>query len=122
MKIINLTPHPLVIYDDSGITDAAHILGQWPPTGTMARLPERIVPIPPITTDQGVMPTMGVSYDEGIEGLPEPQEGTVFVVSRVLAAEVPRPDVYFPFGEVRDADGRIIGCRALGQFSHSQRG
>jgi hypothetical protein len=40
----------------------------------------------------------------------------------VLAAAVDRDDLYFPLEEVRDEEGRIIGCRALGRFSHGDRG
>lgn len=116
MKLINLTSHTVVLYDDSGLIDSTHVLGTWSPSGPMARLPERTVAIPPVDTDQGVMPTVGVTYGEGTQGLPEPADGTSYVVSRVLAAALTREDVYFPHGEVRDQNGRIIGCRALGRF------
>ena len=31
-----------------------------------------------------------------------------------------RNDLYFPFDEVRDAQGRIVACRALGRFDHRE--
>lgn len=116
MKLVNLTAHPVVLYDMSPCVDGGRVLGQWVPSGDLARLPERTVAIAPADTDQGIMPTVGLTYHDGIEGLPASAEGTGYLVSRVLAAEVSRSDVYFPYGEVRDQAGRIIGCRALGQF------
>ena len=43
-----------------------------------------------------------------VVGLPDATPGVLLVVSRVVAREVPRHDLLFPDGEVRDADGRII--------------
>ena len=56
-----------------------------------------------------------LSFPE-VAHLPAPQPGVGYFVSRFLAARVPRNDLYFPADEVRDENGRIIGCRALGRF------
>jgi len=45
---------------------------------------------------------------------PEPQEGTIFIVSALTAQAVPdRQDVFIVDDAVRDDQGRIIGARAL---------
>ena len=49
-----------------------------------------------------------------ISGLPAPVEGTVYVVSRIVAEACKnRDDLLIVDDTVRDEDGRIIGCRAL---------
>jgi hypothetical protein len=49
-----------------------------------------------------------------VENLPEPQEGTIYIVSALTAQAVPeRKDVYITDDAVRDEQGRVIGCRAL---------
>lgn len=118
----NLTPHPVVIYPD-GVADRARAdqaIASWASSGAMARLVERVGPARSLATDQGVVPVSVVSYADEVEGLPEPREGTAYIVSRVTAAAVARADLYFPLDEVRDGQGRIIGCRALGRFAHAR--
>lgn len=54
----------------------------------------------------------------GVTGLPQPSDGQVFLVSRVLAAALPsRRDLVFPFREIRDLEGRIVAVESLGTFA-----
>jgi hypothetical protein len=49
-----------------------------------------------------------------VEGLPEPAEGVLYVVSMLVRQAVPeRTDVASPGELVRDEQGRVIGCRGL---------
>ena len=114
LTLINLTPHPVVMYAGDGP------VASWAPSGVVARLVERVGPVCRLVTDQGEVAMADMSYAEGIEGLPEAGEGTAYIVSRVLAAAVVRDDLYFPLDEVRDDEGRIAGCRALGKFIHEE--
>jgi hypothetical protein len=51
-----------------------------------------------------------------VEELPAPQPGVWLVVPRVVADACPgRRDLVFPYREVRDDTGRVIGCTALGR-------
>src|SRR5690606_42059691 len=51
-----------------------------------------------------------------VEGLPEEQEGVVYIVSRVVVEAMPdRKDLFFPDELIRDEKGRVIGCSALGR-------
>ena len=114
LRLVNLTTHPVVVQvgDDNPIA-------AWPASGAFARIVEEVSAPTGMDTDQGFVPVSLVRYADTVEGLPGKVSGTAYLVSRVLAAAVPRDDLYFPLDEVRDATGRIIGCRALGQFDHS---
>jgi hypothetical protein len=116
LTLINLTTHPVIVY--AGDRSVA----SWPPSGGFARLEEVLDGKGSLATDQGEVPGVRIRYSERVADLPEPRAGTAYIVSRVLAAAVARDDLYFPYDEVRDADGRIVGCRALGQFVHDSGG
>ena len=104
--LVNLTPHAVAVYaDDQPIVSV-------PASGVVARLDE-------MTTADGVIAGIpAVTVDLGnVTGLPVPAEGATYIVSMPtlmgLAAAGSRPDCYYPFGQVRDDRGRIIGCRSL---------
>jgi len=113
MTLVNLTPHPIGLSVDGVVTTI-------PTSGSVAR----------VSTTPGAQcgilhglpvflpPTFGA-----VEGLPEAQEGTVFVVSMIVAsglqaAGLSRPDVVCPGtgpqdGAVRDEQGRILAVTRL---------
>lgn len=106
-KFINLTPHTVQLVKEDG-TVAAEYASQGE-----ARVTETLTG----TTRIGGVPVSTVRYGEP-KGLPEPVPGTYLIVSRVTAqAAAGRHDLLFPAREVRDAVGRIVGCRALGRFA-----
>lgn len=108
MKIINLTPHQLhflsseneelMVMPSSGVARAKQVRKA---TG------EIINGIPVYENTYG-----------SVEGLPEPVEGAIFVVSALTAQAVKgeRSDVFIVDDAVRDNEGRIIGCRALARI------
>lgn len=99
--IVNLTPHALNIHTENGIITV-------PPSGQVARLQTISRPCPPV---QGI-PTEITSFC-GAEGLPEPEEGTIFVVSLMVAESAWRDDVFSPGELIQDDQGRPIGCQGL---------
>ena len=110
VHVANLTAHTLRVYDGETV------IAEWPTTEPIARREEQRQPLPALHTSQGDVPVVGTTYGSVVD-LPEPVEGTVYVVSRVLAEAVrERTDVFFPAEEVRDSDGRIVGCRSFGRF------
>ena len=115
VSVVNLTLHPVTVYD------ADRPVASWPPSGAFARLVESHAPAPTVLTEQGPVPVTEISYAPTVADLPEPVPGTVFLVSRVLAAAVPRGDLLFPAEEVRDDHGQIIGCRTLARFAAPPR-
>lgn len=115
MRVVNLTPHEIVVYDEGAVVTA------FPQSGQVARIRENVSEARRVATDRGHVPVRSLSYASEIEWLPTPAKGTAYLVSRVLAAAIDREDLYFPGGEVRDETGQIIGCSYLGQFNHGGR-
>ena len=59
---------------------------------------------------------MEKSFNE-VEGLPEPQENTIYIVSALVAgAAKDRDDLVIPNDIVRDDKGNIIGCKNLARI------
>jgi len=120
VKFVNLTPHAIVIFLPNG--NKLEI----PPSGQVARVATYRNQVGTLSTPEGEIPLVRVEYGE-VEGLPErPEEGTVYIVSLVVAQAVKAspslaalwtgrllvPDTS-PQGAVRDSEGRIIGVKAL---------
>lgn len=105
VKLINLTPHEITVMWDSGVR-------RFPSQG-VARVDDLAADSDSI---DGI-PVVSVSPFD-IYGLPEEEEGTVFIVSRILAQALvgEREDLVFPFGEIRDDRGRIEAVRSLARF------
>ena len=103
-NIVNLTPHSITFVDGAGNTVLT-----VEPSGQVARcsvVREKVGMIGGIPVNK--------SQFGNVENLPEPQEGTIFIVSALTAQAVPeREDVFITDDAVRDEQGRIIGCRAL---------
>ena len=120
MRIINLTPHPVRLYTadtPDQVDDPDHgVLLTLPPSGKFARLGESVLGEDTVVTEEGVeIPVSRVSYAE-IQGLPEPQQGTVYVVPLMTALAAPaRTDLLVPYDQVRNPDGTVVGCRRLGR-------
>ena len=102
MTIVNLTPHTLnFVFNETKI--------DIEPEGSIARVSAKDTPMNPING----IPTFHTEYGE-IENLPAPCEGTVYVVSSLVAARCPeRTDVFVPGHPIRDDQGRIIGSSGL---------
>jgi hypothetical protein len=110
--IINLTPHALTLVSPCGETTTIA------PSGDIAR----------ISSTPGVelglaLPCQSFSAPTWgeVEGLPEPQADTIYIVSALVAGRLSgRPDVFSPGtgpkdGAVRDEGGRIVGVTRLVQ-------
>lgn len=98
---INLTPHALNIHTPDGVLNLA-------PSGGVARVATVETPGLPV----GGVPTVSTSYGE-VTGLPSPTEGTIYIVSGMVASAAPRGDVMSPGPLVRDEGGRPCGCQGL---------
>ena len=107
MQYVNLTPHVVNVYNDE------EVVMSLAPSGCVVRIDESVTPSVELDGIQFVDVSLGE-----VNGLPEEEEDTVFVVSMSLlmgmkAAGSNRQDCVYPFGQVRDDQGRIIGCRSL---------
>ena len=103
MLFVNLTPHALNVRKANGTSI------EIPPSGTVARRSaERVV----VGDIDGI--TVYATKFGQLEGLPEPSEDTVFIVSALAAqACADRHDVFVPGEAIRDEAGRVIGCDGL---------
>jgi hypothetical protein len=109
--LVNLTPHPIRLFGpDAGPEDAP--VRTIEPSGTVARL---------ATIDLGSNRMSDVEPYEAYElveyghahDLPPRKDGVAYIVSLVVALAVHRDDLLAPYGEVRNAEGTMIGCRFL---------
>lgn len=108
MKIVNLTPHALNLMPNGPDGPVVTI----PPSGTVARCATERTLVETVTVDGVTIPVNRTVFGE-VTGLPDPEPGTVYVVSAIVAQAVRRDDVFIVDNAVRDAEGRIIGARAL---------
>jgi len=114
-KVVNLTAHPVVVLDHEDVP-----LANFKPSGSVARLVEEATVGEPLHLDIGNIPMRMVRYGH-VDGLPEPDTSTVYIVSLVTAmTATDRNDVICPHGEVRDHNGRIIGVRGFARIEHHQ--
>jgi hypothetical protein len=107
---VNLTPHTIrLILPDGRVVEV-------PPSGQLARVGE----VRKKVREVEGLPVFAVEYGE-VEGLPSPQPGTRYLVSRpVLDAlrsrGVRRTDVFAPdtgAGAVRNERGEVVGVKSL---------
>ncbi len=105
MKIINLTPHAVTI---------ASLTIQ--PDGRIPRLREETRVVGEVSIDGHTLPVTETTLGE-LEGLPEPQRDTIYIVSRLVAEATPhRDDLFFPGRLVRDQEGRVVGAESLARL------
>lgn len=100
--LVNLTPHPVAIYGNRAVEDGP--VEVIPPSGTVTRL----ATIELGTNNGYELVQYGHAHD-----LPQPQPGTEYIVSLVVALAVHRDDLLAPYVEVRNEQGTMIGCRYL---------
>ena len=106
-RIVNLTPHPFTV-----VTGGQAVL-TVPPESTSARLAETQPQVTTLVVDGVDIPVYTTEYGE-VSGLPDPQDGVVYLVSQMVVAALPgRRDLYFPAKVVRDDSGRIIGAEGI---------
>lgn len=102
MNIINCTPHPINYVDPQGNKIDYPYSGQVP--RVEVTYAERVVDGIVLST-----PTFG-----HVIGLPESKEGTLYIVSRMIATACPfRNDLIVPCKYDRDENGKIQACRAF---------
>ena len=111
MKIVNLTPHSVVLVDPEG-NPALTI----PASGQVARVSCEVAIAGHVEVDGIAVPITHSVYGD-VENLPPQTPGTIYVVSSLVAQRVLyRADVFIPNESVRDSQGRIIGCKSLGHM------
>jgi hypothetical protein len=105
MKIVNLTPHKINIYNE-----AREQIFVIVPSGTVAKITVFMEKVGDILGVPIFKTTIGQP-----EGLPERSEGIIYIVSGMFRSHVKRDDLYQPGELLRDDEGRPIGCIGLSQ-------
>ena len=105
LRIVNLTSH------DVNLFVAGQILN-FKPSGTVAKVQSPVEEIGKI----GSVPIYKTVTGK-VEGLPDSENGTIFLVSHEVAENVPERvgiDVFIPSGAIYNGKGVLIGYRGLG--------
>lgn len=108
MKTINCTPHAIVLI----VGDRTF---EIPPSGIVPRCKTARNVVDEVEVEGIAVPITETVMGE-LEGMPEAEEGTLYIVSMLAATaarRLGRTDVVVPDDAVRDKDGKIVGCRAL---------
>jgi hypothetical protein len=127
-RLVNLTGHEIVLAahehaasdDDQGM-GAPSVL-HLAPAGQVARVDDSEARLGAgwLNTTDLLLRVTRLRRSRHVTGLPAPQAGTRFVVSRLTAhAARHRGDLAFPLDEVRDDQGRVIGAWGLGTYRRS---
>jgi hypothetical protein len=108
-EVINLTPHAISVANSEG-----DVVMTFPPSGNVAR----------VATSQEVVwelvgrPVTRTVFGE-VTGIPAPADGTVYLVSTLVAQAARRPDVVSPDTgptAVRK-DGQVVAVRGFQVFA-----
>ncbi len=106
--LVNLTPHAINIVDADGSA-----LLTVAPSGTVARCATAREVVGSIVMDNAAISVNRTVFG-AVQGVPDPAPDAYYIVSSLVAQALPdRQDLLIPDDTVRDAEGRIIGCRAL---------
>ncbi len=106
MRVRNLTPHPVILQAPDGAEVTI------PPEGVVPRVRETSAPAGAVEVEGVTIPLVTLRRSE-VEGLPEPEPGTLLIVSSLVAEAAGREDLVVPYDLVRDDQGRVVGARAL---------
>jgi hypothetical protein len=124
-RLVNLTDHAITVGsltpsphggDDAPVPAAA----TFAPDGRVARVldDQAWLGDGSMNTPGGLLWVTRLRRRPGpVVGLPPAEPGVRYLVSRITALAVrDRPDLVFPFGERRDAQGRVTGVGGLAAF------
>jgi hypothetical protein len=107
---VNLTPHPINLIGADGQKR------EIPASGQQARCSSTRQVVGELDLEGMKVPITQVQLG-AVSGLPGPEKDTMYIVSLIVASAVAgtgrRDDIVVPDDAVREADGRIVGCRAL---------
>ncbi|MCY4128087.1 MAG: hypothetical protein OXG15_02465 [Gammaproteobacteria bacterium] len=107
MKIINTTPHPVNVRSTDG--GFVTIWGNEFPSRASIRthvLGTTVIDGHPVEINR-------VAYGD-VEGLPDPQRDTFYIVSRIVAEACPdRVDLLVTGKAIRNGSGSVVACEGL---------
>lgn len=114
-RLVNLTPHEVVIHHYGYVTNYRYVT-TIAPSGVVARVAQETWAVRTAwdaASQTQCIPLVRSEYGP-VEGLPEPVEDTIYIVSSMVRLAMPtRSDIASPADLVRDETGKIIGCKGL---------
>lgn len=116
MLLRNLTPHPINILGENGLVIT--IKNEGTPARVAQDITETNMSLP-LTENISINVYLKETKNSKITNLPEPEEGTVYIVSTLVAQLACRPDVIAPLTDhtaERDETDNIIGVRGFRRF------
>ena len=110
-NVINLTPHTINLVTEDG-TQLLSLESQG-----VARVASTTEVVGYLQVGGVAVPQTHTTFGE-VEGLPEQTPGVGYVVSNMIISalaqqDIHRDDLFTPGLQVRDEQGRVIGCRSL---------
>lgn len=108
--LVNLTPHAITLQGEGGSITL-------PKGDSIARVEMPKCPSAPLEV-QGVKLPVRRACRGHVVGLPDPQPGTVFVTSALVAESAKRPDVMSPGELIRDDAGQPIAANGLVDYAN----
>lgn len=102
IEVINLTPHSINLVGGP----------EFEPSGQVARISSTNESAGELLINGELVPLITEEFGEVI-GLPEEKEGTMFIVSGLVFSHSKRRDLLVPGEQVRDEQGRVIGCKSF---------
>ena len=110
-QLVNLTPHTINLVAEDG-TQLLSLESQG-----VARVASTTEVVDQLQVGEVVVPQTHTTFGE-VEGLPEQAPGVGYIVSNMIISAlaqqgVRRDDLFTPGMQVRDDQGRVIGCRSL---------
>ena len=111
MQLINLTPHIINLVAEDG-TQLLSLESQG-----VARVASTTEVVGYLQVGGVAVPQTHTTFGE-VEGLPDPAPGVGYIVSNMIISAlaqqgIRRTDLFTPGMQVRDDQGRVIGCRSL---------
>lgn len=106
-EYVNCTPHVVRVHDENG-----DVVKQFPPTGIIPRVTQEMQKV----SDEGITPALYRQTLGGIENLPEPKHGMMYIVSFMVMDATDRTDVVAPMsgaGAKRDENGQIVSVQGF---------
>lgn len=105
-KLVNLIAHPITIINPLPPHNMEVTI---PPSGIVARCKEDTENLSML----GDIPILKRTFGK-VKDLPNECEGTVYIVSKIVASACPeRKDLYIPGMMMKSSDGTPIGCYGL---------
>ena len=123
MKIINLTPHVIVILKKEYTVVNGKRVAEWvpgisfPPSGTIVTCIGNTETEAFVETGNSFRIPLTYTHYTPPDNLPPQDPSTLYIVSELVAQLCPhRQDFRIVNGVIRDDNGRVIGCRSLGRI------